>query len=62
MTCGGRPSIRSPLNAIVPALAGTTPMIALSVVLLPTPLRPTRQAIWPASTVRLTPCRTCAEP
>src|ERR1700683_3277098 len=38
------------------------PMIALSVVVLPTPLRPSKVTTSPARTSKLTPCRTCDSP
>src|SRR5947209_6077291 len=37
-------------------------MIARSVVVLPTPLRPSRATDWPAFTSRLTPCKICSLP
>ena len=43
----GRTVLRlvDPRNEMLPPLNGTIPMMALSVVLLPAPLRPTKQAI-----------------
>src|SRR4029079_14253630 len=38
------------------------PMMALSVVVLPTPLRPSNVTTSPAFTVKLTPCSTCDSP
>src|ERR1700685_4639140 len=38
------------------------PMIALSVVVLPTPLRPSKVTTSPARTSKLTPCRMCDSP
>src|SRR5215469_14523875 len=37
-------------------------MIDLSVVVLPAPLRPSRQTTSPARTSKLTPCKTCDSP
>ena len=45
-----------PLNLIEPC-GGTSPMIALTVVERPTPLRPSRLTTSPASMCRSTPCR-----
>src|SRR6202167_1727617 len=38
------------------------PMIALSVVVLPTPLRPSNVTTSPGRTSKFTPCRTCDSP
>src|ERR1700733_11650038 len=38
------------------------PMIALSVVVLPTPLRPSKVTTSPGRTSKSTPCRTCDSP
>ncbi len=50
------PAIGSPLKVIEPR-GGTSPMMALSVVERPTPLRPKMLTISPAPTARWTPCR-----
>jgi hypothetical protein len=47
---------------ISPAVAGTSPMIALSAVDLPAPLRPMRQRTSPAATASERPRRTCTGP
>src|SRR5262249_31354273 len=49
-------------NSIVPRLFATSPMMARSVVVLPTPLRPSRAADSPGRTSRQTPCRMCSLP
>ena len=41
----------SPSNTMRPAVAATRPEMQLSVVVLPAPLAPSRQTIWPASTL-----------
>src|SRR5581483_3983466 len=51
-----------PSNATVPALLRASPMMARSVVVLPTPLRPSSAAHSPACTARLTPCKICSLP
>src|SRR5262249_47868850 len=51
-----------PSNSTVPRLLATKPMIARSVVVLPTPLRPSRAADSPGCTSRRTPCRMCSLP
>src|ERR1700723_107164 len=38
------------------------PMIALSVVVLPTPLRPSKVTTSPGRTSKSTPCKTCDSP
>src|SRR5580765_1781679 len=49
-------------NRIEPTRLGTTPMIALSVVVLPAPLRPSKVTTSPCATSKLTPCRICDSP
>src|SRR5258706_16290891 len=61
-SCGGQRARSSPSNATMPRLLGASPMMARSVVVLPTPLRPSRAAHSPAFTARLTPCRMCSLP
>ena len=47
----GRPlAISAPAKAMLPALQRTVPVIALSVVVLPTPLRPSRATASPSCT------------
>src|SRR5581483_4790667 len=45
--CGGQPVIGVPSSLTLPPLAGTRPMIVLTVVVLPTPLRPSTAAMRP---------------
>src|SRR5260370_7391740 len=52
----------SPSSSIRPALLGASPMMARKVVVLPTPLRPSRAAHSPAFTFRFTPCKMCSRP
>src|SRR5262245_14479852 len=52
----------TPSNSSVPRLLRASPMMARSVVVLPTPLRPSSAAHSPAFTSRLTPCRMCSLP
>src|SRR5207302_3889041 len=52
----------SPSNSMVPRLRGASPMMARSVVVLPTPLRPSSAADSPDLISRLTPCRICSLP
>src|ERR1700732_2723733 len=49
-------------NLIAPLVFDTNPIIARSVVVLPTPLRPSNAADSPGFTSRLTPCRMCSLP
>ena len=51
-----------PSNAIEPARRPTMPMMDLSVVVLPTPLRPSSVTTSPWFTTKSTPCRTCDSP
>src|SRR6185436_11712369 len=51
------PIVSLPSNATDPARRPTIPMIDLSVVVLPAPLRPSRVTTSPACTCRSTPCR-----
>ena len=54
--CSGR-RIRSwPSKRMVPVRLRTMPMMARSVVVLPTPLRPSRVTVSPRATSRSTPC------
>src|SRR3954470_353858 len=62
MRWGARRARSSPSNAIVPRLRGDSPMIARSVVVLPTPLSPRRATHSPAPTSRSTPWRICSLP
>src|SRR5581483_5792107 len=56
------PPSSTPSNSTDPCERRTSPMIARSVVVLPTPLRPSSAAASPAFTSRLTPCRMCSLP
>ena len=56
ISCGRRPSILSPLNRIEPT-GGTVPMIVLTVVERPAPLRPSKLTISPSPTLNETPCK-----
>ena len=59
----GRACVRSmPLNETVPLDGRNCPMMLLSSVVLPTPLRPIRQTSFPAGTSRSTPRRTAVSP
>src|SRR3954471_9613497 len=51
-----------PRNRTEPVRWGRMPMIARRVVVLPAPLRPSRVATSPSSTVKSMPCRTCDSP
>ena len=53
----GMPVIGLPSNSTLPWLGLTRPMMVLSVVLLPTPLRPSSPTTSPRPTDRETPCR-----
>src|SRR5215469_4131794 len=57
-----RPMSSRPSKRTEPARRVTMPMIDLSVVVLPAPLRPSRQTTSPARTSKLTPCSTCDSP
>src|SRR5215470_2490324 len=61
-SCGGQRARSMPSNSIVPRLFATSPMMARSVVVFPTPLRPSRAADSPGPTSRLTPWRMCSLP
>src|SRR5215470_2843338 len=61
-SCGGQRARSKPSNSMVPRLRRVSPMIARSVVVLPTPLRPSSAAHSPGFTSRLTPCRICSLP
>ena len=60
--CGAQPAISRPSKLIWPSEGRTRPMIVLSVVLLPTPLRPSSPTTSPGLTSRDTPCRMCDLP
>src|SRR3954453_10602369 len=60
--CGGHFERLSPLNSMSPLLRWIKPMMLRSVVVLPTPLRPSRAAHSPSFTSRSTPCRMCSLP
>ena len=61
-SCGGRRLRFSPANSIWPARTGKKPMMLSMVVVLPAPLRPTRQTTSWAPTLSDTPCRMWAGP
>src|ERR1700732_4247453 len=61
-SCGRQRARSKPSNSTTPALFLASPMIARSVVVLPTPLRPSSAAHSPAFTSRLTPWRMCSLP
>src|SRR5258705_7179681 len=61
-SCGGQRERSNPSNSTMPRLRGLKPMVARSVVVLPTPLRPSSAADSPPFTSRLTPCRMCSLP
>ncbi|CFW50931.1 Uncharacterised protein [Bordetella pertussis] len=52
----------APSSSIAPAVGCTRPTMALSVVLLPAPLAPSRVTMAPCGTVRLTDFRTVLPP
>ena len=58
----GRPTSSCPSKVIEPPLGLTIPMIELTVVVFPMPLRPSSVATCPASNLRLTPNRAWLEP
>src|SRR6185437_765800 len=60
--CGGRRARSSPSNAMAPWLRATRPMMLRKVVVLPTPLLPSKAADSPGFTSRLTPWRICSLP
>src|SRR3569832_2309923 len=60
--CGAQFARSSPSNSICPLLRATNPLMLRNVVVLPTPLRPSRAAQSPSFTWRLTPCRMCSLP
>jgi hypothetical protein len=62
MRSGAAPPIVSPSNAMRPAEGLSHPMMVLSVVVLPAPLRPKMLTTSPASTASVRPCNTGAEP
>src|ERR1700730_3305544 len=61
-SCGAQRDRSKPSNATVPRLRGARPMMARSVVVFPTPLRPSKATHSPAFTSRFTPCRMCSLP
>src|ERR671933_692818 len=62
MWCGGQRPRSAPSNSIVPSLFRARPMMARSVVVLPTPLRPSSAVDSPGATSKLTPWRMCSLP
>src|SRR5262245_46116557 len=56
-SCGGQRTRSLPSNSTEPRDFAASPMMARSVVVLPTPLRPSSAAHSPARSSRLTPCR-----
>src|SRR5258708_2839404 len=61
-SCGAQRDRSKPPNSTVPRLRGARPMMARSVVVFPTPLRPSNAAHSPAFTSMVTPCRMCSLP
>src|SRR6516165_9665798 len=57
-----RPTSSAPEKAIEPRRCPTMPMMALSVVVLPAPLRPSRVTSSPSATAKSMPCRMCDSP
>src|SRR5690242_8517131 len=51
-----------PRNSMLPSRRGTRPMIDLSVVVLPAPLRPSNVTTSPSRTSKSTPCRMWLSP
>src|SRR5581483_5248703 len=60
--CAAMPPRSVPSNETSPRERRISPMMARSVVVLPTPLRPSSAAASPGFTSRLTPCRICSLP
>ena len=58
----GRPISSLPSKRTEPVRCSIMPMMALSVVVLPTPLRPSRVTTSPGCTSKVTPCRMCDSP
>src|SRR6516225_4490332 len=58
----GSPVSSLPRKATEPRRCGTIPMIALSVVVLPAPLRPSRVTTSPSPSSKLIPCKICDSP
>src|SRR2546428_154993 len=58
----GRATSSCPSKRIEPSRRGTMPMMDLSVVVLPAPLRPSSVTTSPARTSKPTPCRMCDSP
>src|SRR5438128_8297050 len=59
---GARPVMGSPSNLTEPSRIGSRLETARSAVVLPAPLAPTSETIWPWPTRRLTSCSTRASP
>src|SRR5690349_10952971 len=57
-----RPMSSCPPSATEPRRCWMMPMIALSVVVLPTPLRPSNVTTSPSATAKFMPCRMCDSP
>src|ERR1700738_4814971 len=62
MRFDGRPTSSSPPKVIEPRRWPRMPMIALSVVVLPAPLRPSSVTTSPSPTAKSMPCRMCDSP
>src|SRR5258707_10329629 len=62
MRFDGRPINSPPRKRIEPRRWPRMAMIARRVVVLPAPLRPSRVATSPSSTLKSMPCRTCDSP
>jgi hypothetical protein len=58
----GMPASSRPSKRTEPRRRSTMPMIAFSVVVLPTPLRPSSVTTSPGCTSKVTPCRMCDSP
>src|SRR5262249_37847878 len=61
-SCGWQLARSKSSNSTLPRLFLVSPMMARSVVVLPTPLRPSSAADSPGFTSRFTPCRMCSLP
>src|SRR4051812_38830892 len=62
MASDGRPMSSLPSKRIEPCRRATMPMIDLSVVVLPAPLRPSSVTTSPSATSKSMPCRMCDSP
>src|SRR5579862_4539803 len=62
MALDGRLINSAPSNRTEPVRLSMMPMMALSVVVLPTPLRPSSVTTSPGCTSKVTPCRMCDSP